>query len=112
MRDYIHQEVQNRRAYGRFTAVVRFVKNWTMRKDLKTLLRMSDYQLRDIGLTRAELCRLVDLPVSRDLAWEFERTNTPHDCGELADAYAQAQAGPKAAEPMAPPMAALSTGRK
>ncbi len=75
MRDYIHQEVQNRQAYGRFTAVVRFVKNWTMRKDLKTLLRMSDYQLRDIGLTRPELCRLVDLPVHHDLEFELERTS-------------------------------------
>lgn len=75
MRDYIHQEVQNRRAYGRFTAVVRFVKNWAVRKDLKTLLRMSDYQLRDIGLTRSELCRLLDLPVALDLGFELERTS-------------------------------------
>jgi len=92
MRDYIHQEVQNRRAYGRFTAVVRFVKNWAMRKDLKTLLRMSDYQLRDIGLTRAELCRLVDLPVALDLGFELERTNARDHARCLAE-MAQTETG-------------------
>ncbi len=85
MREYIHQEVQNRQAYGRFTALVRFVKNIAMRKDLKTLLRFSDYQLRDIGVTRAELCCLLDLPTSHDLAWELERSSARDEARSLVE---------------------------
>ena len=87
MREYIHQEVQNRQAFGRFTSWVRFVKNIAMRKDLKTLLRMSDYQLRDIGLTRSELCRLLDLPVAHDLGFELERTSAK---SEMLQRHAEA----------------------
>ncbi|MBG1232931.1 DUF1127 domain-containing protein [Aestuariivirga litoralis] len=85
MRDYIHQEIQNRQAFGRFTIMFRFLRNWAVRKDLKTLLRLSDYQLRDIGLTRYELGRLIDLPSGCDLAWELERTGAKEEIRHPAE---------------------------
>ena len=75
MREYIQQEVQNRQAFGRLTVIVRMLKNMRLRKDLKTLLRFNDYQLRDIGLSRHELCRMLDLPPACDLSFELERAN-------------------------------------
>ncbi len=73
MRDYEINEAQSRLAYGRLTWLVRVVTNWRMRKDLKRMQLFSDYQLRDIGLTRHELNQLTCLPLDRDTAWETER---------------------------------------
>ncbi len=73
MRDYIIHEAQSRAAFGRLSTWVRRVSNWRTRKDLKTLTKMSDYQLRDIGLTRPQLLGLINLPISCDLHWELER---------------------------------------
>jgi uncharacterized protein YjiS (DUF1127 family) len=73
MRDYEINEAQSRLAYGRLTWLVRMVGNWRMRKDLKRLQGFSDYQLRDIGLTRWDLQRLINLPLDIDTAWEAER---------------------------------------
>ena len=73
MRDYDINEANSRAAFGRLTWVVRMVANWRMRKDMKRLQKFSDYQLRDIGLTRAELNRLVCVPLYTDRTWETER---------------------------------------
>ena len=73
MRDYEINEAQSRLAYGRFTWLARLAGNWQMRKDLKKLRVFSDYQLRDIGLSRHELNQLVRLPLDRDTIWETER---------------------------------------
>lgn len=73
MRDYEINEAQSRLAYGRLTWLVRMVGNWRMRKDLKRLQGFSDHQLRDIGLTRGDLQRLICLPLDIDTAWEAER---------------------------------------
>ena len=73
MRDYIIHEAQSRAAFGRLSALVRRITNWQTRKDLKTLLKMSDYQLRDIGLNKVQVLGLINLPLSCDLAWELER---------------------------------------
>jgi uncharacterized protein YjiS (DUF1127 family) len=73
MRDYEINEAQSRLAYGRLTWLVRMVGNWRMRKDLKRLQDFSDYQLRDIGLTRGDLQRLICLPLDVDMTWEAER---------------------------------------
>lgn len=73
MRDYEINEVQSRLAYGRLTWLVRLVSNWRARRDLKKLHAFSDYQLRDIGLSRHELNQLVRLPLDRDTIWETER---------------------------------------
>ena len=73
MREYALHVAQSRQAYGRLTWLVRLVKNWRARRDTRTLLRMDDYQLRDIGLTRADLDRLMRMPLSNDTQWDEER---------------------------------------
>ncbi len=73
MRDYIIHEARSRAAFGRLSAWVRRLTNWRTRKDLKTLLKMNDHQLKDIGLNRFQLLGLVKLPLSCDLRWELER---------------------------------------
>jgi len=73
MRDYMIHEAQSRAAFGRLSGWMRRLTNWQTRKELKTLMKMSDYQLRDIGLTRPQLLGLISLPISCDLRWELER---------------------------------------
>jgi uncharacterized protein YjiS (DUF1127 family) len=73
MRDFEINEANSRAAFGRLTWIVRVVTNWRMRKDLKRLQKLSDYQLRDIGLSRTELHRLVCIPLHADRVWETER---------------------------------------
>jgi uncharacterized protein YjiS (DUF1127 family) len=78
MRDYEINEAQSRQAYGRLTWVVRMIRNWRMRKDLKRLQGFSDYQLRDIGITRDQLHHLICLPLDTDMTWEAERSALMH----------------------------------
>jgi uncharacterized protein YjiS (DUF1127 family) len=73
MRDFEINETQSRLAYGQVTWLVRLVKNWRMRKHLKAFRQFSDYQLRDIGLSRGELNYLIRLPLDIDVAWDLER---------------------------------------
>jgi uncharacterized protein YjiS (DUF1127 family) len=73
MREYVLFEARFRQAYGRWTGLVRVVKNWKARSDLKRLAAMDDYMLRDIGLTREELRRLASRPLHADWFWESER---------------------------------------
>ena len=73
MREYVLHLARSRLAYGRLTRFVRMVKNWQARRDARVLLRMDDHQLRDIGLTRDDLDRLVRTPLSVDVNWENER---------------------------------------
>jgi uncharacterized protein YjiS (DUF1127 family) len=69
MREFMIHEAQSRLAYGRLTWIKRVVSNWRMRKTLLQLRGLSDYQLRDIGLQRDELERLISLPLKTDHAW-------------------------------------------
>jgi uncharacterized protein YjiS (DUF1127 family) len=73
MRDFESSEIQSRLAYGQVTWLVRLVKNWRMRKHLKALQHFSDYQMRDIGLSRGELNYLIRLPLDMDVSWDLER---------------------------------------
>jgi uncharacterized protein YjiS (DUF1127 family) len=69
MREFMFHEAQSRLAYGRLTWIKRLVSNWRMRKTLLQLRGLSNYQLRDIGLRRDELERLISLPLNSDHAW-------------------------------------------
>jgi hypothetical protein len=40
---------------------------------LRTLVALEDHMLRDIGVSRAEVNRLMKLPLSVDPLWELER---------------------------------------
>jgi uncharacterized protein YjiS (DUF1127 family) len=73
MRDHMINEAKSRQAYGRLSWVMRVVTNWRARKTLKQLQSFSDYQLKDIGLTRYDLNRFMSVPLDTDIAWESER---------------------------------------
>ena len=73
MREYALHEARSRLAYGRLTGLVRLVRNWKTRNDLKRLMAMDDYMLRDIGVTRDEVRRLSRLSLTADWQWERER---------------------------------------
>ena len=44
-----------------------------IRKTLQTLVALEDHMLRDIGVPRSELDRLMKMPLSVDPLWELER---------------------------------------
>jgi uncharacterized protein YjiS (DUF1127 family) len=73
MRNLVSFEAQSRQAFGRFTVLVRLWRNVQTRKDLRLLQSMDDHVLRDIGLTRDEVRRLLSLSNRVDLMWEVER---------------------------------------
>lgn len=74
MRDYEINVAQSRQAYGQVTWLVRRFQNWRVRKTLKQMRQFSEYQLRDIGVMRDELERLIALPLDCDHAFEAERS--------------------------------------
>ena len=73
MRDYVLTQSQSRQAYGRLTVVARVVRNWKHHCDLEKLLKLDDYLLRDMGLTRDVIVHLAGLPLTVDVDWERER---------------------------------------
>ena len=75
MRDYCQHETTSRAAYGRLTWAVRLVGNWRMRKTLKQLSKLADYQLHDIGLPRDVLQQLIGYPLATDIVWEMQRSH-------------------------------------
>ena len=73
MRDYHLHDARSRQAYGRWTMLARMVANWRARKTLKLLRGFSDYQLRDIGLTRGDLECMIGAPLNVDYVAKNER---------------------------------------
>ena len=73
MREYILEQSQARLPYGSFSMLVRTVKNWRARRQLRQLRSLDDYLLRDIGLSREELDVLRKQPLTLDLQWEADR---------------------------------------
>jgi uncharacterized protein YjiS (DUF1127 family) len=73
MRNYVVSEALSRQAYGRFTVLLRVIRNWRNRGDLKKLKAMDDYMLRDLGISREMVENLARLPLTADLDWEQER---------------------------------------
>ena len=61
MRDYVLTQSQSRQAYGMLTVVARLVRNWKHHRDLEKLLKLDDYLLRDMGLTRGVVLNLFTL---------------------------------------------------
>ena len=72
MRDYVLSEAQSRQAFGAVAVIRRMVRNWKHHRDLQKLLKMDDYMLRDMGLTR-HCCNTSALPLTLDVDWEQER---------------------------------------
>ena len=73
MRDYVLTQSQSRQAYGVLTVVARVVRNWKHHRELEKLLKLDDYLLRDMGLTRDVVKHLASLPLIVDVDWERER---------------------------------------
>lgn len=72
MDDYALSQAQFRSELGLWGKCIRLVRHWRTRKSFRHLCHASDYQLRDIGLTRQDIQRLSGLPLSVDAAWEAE----------------------------------------
>ena len=73
MREYILEQAQGRLPYGSFSMLVRVVKNWRARRQLRQLSSLDSYLLRDIGLSREEVDRLMRQPLTLDTQWEADR---------------------------------------
>jgi uncharacterized protein YjiS (DUF1127 family) len=76
MRDYVLFEARRRHR----TVLARLFQafaNLRTRNDLRRLQAMDAFALRDIGLTHADIDRLLRLPASVDMAWETDRTRRP-----------------------------------
>jgi uncharacterized protein YjiS (DUF1127 family) len=73
MRNYVLSEDLSRQAYGRFSVLVRVIRNWRNRRDLKKLQAMDDYMLRDLGISRDMVNHLARLPLTVDMDWGQER---------------------------------------
>ncbi len=73
MREFVLFAAWARQSHGRFSWLVRLWRNRLVRKDLRLLQKLDDHTLRDIGLLRADVGRLLALPQSVDLFWEIER---------------------------------------
>jgi uncharacterized protein YjiS (DUF1127 family) len=73
MRDYILSQAQSRQALGLVATAKRVVRNWKHHRELSKMLKLDDYLLRDMGLTRPLLQHLQSLPLTVDVDWEKER---------------------------------------
>lgn len=73
MRDYVWHQSERHAATSGLPRLWSWVQNWRTRRSFARLAKLSDYQLRDIGLTHGEALYLSRLPLSVDLAWEADR---------------------------------------
>ncbi len=73
MRELVPFEARARQAHGCFSWIMRWWQNRRARNDLRLLQKLDDNALRDIGLMRGDVVRLLGLANSVDLVWEVER---------------------------------------
>ncbi len=73
MREYILEQAHSRQPHGALTMLVRMVKNWRGRRQLRQLASLDDHLLRDVGLSRDALRTLARQPLTVDLQWEADR---------------------------------------
>jgi uncharacterized protein YjiS (DUF1127 family) len=73
MRDYALTQAEGRDHASVFSGIFQLFINWRRRKTLRTLIALEDHMLRDIGVPRDELYRLMKLPLNVDPLWELER---------------------------------------
>jgi uncharacterized protein YjiS (DUF1127 family) len=73
MRDYILSQAQSRETLGFVATAKRVVRNWKHHRELSHLLKLDDYLLQDMGLTRSLVEHLAALPLTVDVDWEQER---------------------------------------
>jgi len=73
MREYVLHQSEHRPGTSGMSAYWYWLRNWQSRLAFARLAKLSDYQLKDIGLTRADAVRLSSLPLSMDPIWEADR---------------------------------------
>ncbi len=73
MRDYTLSQAQSRQAFGLVATAKRVVRNWKHHRELTQLLKLDDYLLHDLGLSRQLITHLLSLPLTVDVDWEQER---------------------------------------
>ncbi len=73
MRDYILSQAQSRQDFGLVATAKRVVRNWKHHRELGQLLKLEDYLLADMGLSRSLIQHLLALPITVDVDWEQER---------------------------------------
>jgi len=73
MRDYVYKQSQFRTQTYSWGVLRSLVRNWINRRALGDLERLTDHELKDIGLMRGDLYYLRRLPLSADPVWEMER---------------------------------------
>jgi uncharacterized protein YjiS (DUF1127 family) len=73
MRDYVYKQSQFRTQTHSWGFLRSLVRNWVNRRALADLERLTDHELKDIGLARGDLYYLQKLPLSADPVWEMER---------------------------------------
>ena len=73
MRELVFCEAQNRGNLGLIAGLARRWRNRRVRSDLKLLQAMDAHALKDIGLSHADIERLLGLSRHADLKWEAER---------------------------------------
>ncbi len=73
MRELVRFEAECREAVGLRGRLFMLVANWRARNDLRRLQAMDDFALRDIGLSREDICKLQRLPLAIDIRTEAER---------------------------------------
>jgi uncharacterized protein YjiS (DUF1127 family) len=73
MRDYVYKQSQFRTQTYSWSSLRAIFRNWVNRRALSDLERLTDHELKDIGLTRGDLYYLQKLPVTADPVWEMER---------------------------------------
>ena len=73
MEDYASFLARSRLPHGIFGRLVQLLQHWRSRRSFARLRHASEYQLKDIGLSRADVERLANLPLAVDPVWEAER---------------------------------------
>jgi uncharacterized protein YjiS (DUF1127 family) len=73
MRDYVLTQSMRHSGRSGLGTIQRLIRNWTSRHAVAKLEKLSDHQLRDVGLSRDDLLRLKSLPLDVDPASEMER---------------------------------------
>jgi uncharacterized protein YjiS (DUF1127 family) len=73
VRDYILTQAHSRQNFGVVETVKRMAQNWKHQRALVQLLKLDDYLLKDMGLTRPLVQHLLSLPLTVDVDWEKER---------------------------------------
>lgn len=73
MRDYIFHQALSRDSAFVFPKLRRLVRCWFAKRNLKSLDKLDDYMLNDIGLTRSDLRHVMRLPYDVDPVAEMSR---------------------------------------